>query len=71
MTFACLDESSKKRCLYILLTYHLKAHTISHKLVSKVFAQKKGGKSYDSSNMCSNFGQILVVSDVVSSQACT
>ena len=23
-------------------------HTISNKLVSKVFAQKKGGKSYDS-----------------------
>ena len=39
-----------------LLTYHLKAHTISNKLVSKVFAQKKGGESYDSSNMCSNFG---------------
>ena len=30
--------------------------TISNKLVSKVFAQKKGKKSYDSSNMCSNFG---------------
>ena len=29
-------------------TYHFKAHTISNKLVSKVFAQKKGGKSYDS-----------------------
>ena len=38
-------------------TYHLKAHTISNKLVSKVFAQKKGGgESYDSSNMWSNFG---------------
>ena len=35
--------------------YHFKAHTISNKLVSKVSAQKKGGKSYDSSNMCSNF----------------
>ena len=32
-------------------TYHLKAHTISNKLVSKVFAQKKGGKSYDNSNI--------------------
>ena len=31
-----------------LFTYHLKAHTISNKLVSKVFAQKKGGESYDS-----------------------
>ena len=28
--------------------YHLKAHTISNKLVLKVFALKKGGKSYDS-----------------------
>ena len=28
--------------------YHLKAHTISNKLVSKVSAQKKGEKSYDS-----------------------
>ena len=37
-------------------TYHFKAHTISNKLVSKVFAQKKGGKGYDSSNMCSDFG---------------
>ena len=45
---ACLDISSKKRCLYRLFTYHLKAHTISNKLVSKVFAQKKGEKSYDS-----------------------
>ena len=66
MTIACLDVSSKKRCLYRHFTYHLKAHTISNKLVSNIFAQKKGGKSYDSSNMCSNFGQILVVSDVVS-----
>ena len=46
-----------------LFTYHLKAHTISNKLVSKVFAQKKrggggGGGSYDSSNMCSNFGLV-------------
>ena len=31
------------------------SHTISNKLVSKVFAQKKGEKSYDSSNMCSDF----------------
>ena len=55
MTLACLDISSKKRCLLRLFTYHFKAHTISNKLVSKVFAQKKGEKSYDSSNMCSNF----------------
>ena len=57
----CLDLSSKKRCLLRLFTYHLKAHTISNKVVLKVFAQKKGGKSYDSSNMCSNFGQISVL----------
>ena len=48
MTLACLDISSKKRCLYRLFIYHFKAHTISNKLVSKVFAQKKGEKSYDS-----------------------
>ena len=29
-------------------TYHLKAHTISNKLISKVFAQKGVEKSYDS-----------------------
>ena len=29
-------------------TYHLKAHTISNKLVIKVSAQKKVGESYDS-----------------------
>ena len=45
---ACLDISSKKRCLQDLFTYHLKAHTISNKLVSKVFALKNGKKSYDS-----------------------
>ena len=53
VTLACLAISSKKRCLYRLFTYHLKAHTISNKLVSKVSAQKKGrggggGGSYDS-----------------------
>ncbi len=37
-------------------TFYISSHTISNKLVSKVFAQKKGEKSYDSSNMCSNFG---------------
>ena len=42
------DVSSKKRCLYRHLTYHLKAHTISNKLVTKVSAQKKWGESYDS-----------------------
>ena len=41
----------------IFFTYHLKAHTLSNKLVSIVFAQKKGGTSYDSSNMCSDFGR--------------
>ena len=30
-----------------ILHGHLKAHTISNKLVSKVSAQKKGEKSYD------------------------
>ena len=29
-------------------TYHLKAHKISNKPVSKVSAQNKGGESYDS-----------------------
>ena len=48
VTLAFLDISSKKRCLYRLFIYHFKAHTISNKLVSKVFAQKKGGKSYGS-----------------------
>ena len=48
MTLACLDISSKKRCLYRLFIYHFKAHTISNKLVLKISAQKKGGKSYDS-----------------------
>ena len=51
-------------CMYLLrkgayrafLHIILKGYTISNKLVSKVFAQKKGEKSYDSSNMCSNFG---------------
>ena len=43
------------------ISHHLKAHTISNKLVSKVSAQKKGGKSYDSSNMCSNFGGKWIV----------
>ena len=35
-------------------TYHLKAHTISNKLVSKVSAQKK--EVMTATNMCSNFG---------------
>ena len=55
MTLACLDISSKKRCLYRLFIYHFKAHTISNKLVSKVFAQKKGEKVMTATNMCSNF----------------
>ena len=62
MTLACLDISSKKSCLYRLFIYHFKAHTISNKLVLKISAQKKGKKSYDSSNMCSNF---FVVSGIV------
>ena len=33
VTLACLDISSKKKCLYRLLIYHFKAHTISNKLV--------------------------------------
>ena len=37
-----LDVSSKKR-YQRHFTYHLKAHTISNKLVSKVSAEKKGG----------------------------
>ena len=56
MILACLDISSKKRCLERLFTYHLKAHTISNKLVSKVFAQKKGEKSYDSYKYVFKFG---------------
>ncbi len=55
VTLACLDISSKKRCLLRLFIYHFKAHTISNKLVSKISAQKKGKKSYDSSNKCYNF----------------
>ena len=38
-----------------LFIYHFKAHTISNKLVSKVSAQKKGEKSYDSYKYVSNF----------------
>ena len=56
MTLASLDVSSKKRWLYRHFTYHLKAHTISNKLVSKVSVQKKGGKVMTATNMCSNFG---------------
>ena len=33
VTLACLDISSKKKCLYRLFIYHFKAHTISNKLV--------------------------------------
>ncbi len=54
MTLAFLDISSKKRCLLRLFTYHFKAHTISNKLVSKVFAQKNGEKGMTATNMCSN-----------------
>ncbi len=41
---------------------HIIAHTISNKLVSKVFAQKKGGgESYDSYKFCSDFGGFTCV----------
>ena len=43
--FGCIF---KEKVLIKTFTYHLKAHTISNKLVSKVSAQKKGEKSYDS-----------------------
>ena len=61
MTLASLDVSSKKRCLSRLFTYHLKAHTISNKLVSKVFAQKKGKKVVMTAQICV---EISVVSGV-------
>ena len=52
-----LHVSSKKRCQWRLFTYHLKAHAISNKLVSKVSTQKKGGgEVMTATNMCSNFG---------------
>ena len=54
MTLACLNISSKKKCLKRLFTYHLKAHKISNKLVIKVSAQKKGEKVMTATNMCSN-----------------
>ena len=38
------------------ISHHLKAHTISNKLVIKVSAQKKGGGVMTATNMCSNFG---------------
>ena len=56
VTLACLAISSKKKCLQRLFTYHLKAHTISNKLVIEVSAQKKRGKVMTATNMCSNFG---------------
>ena len=33
------------------ISHIIKAHTISNKLISKLSAQKKGGKSYDATNM--------------------
>ena len=56
---------------YTDITYHLKAHTISNKLVSKVSAQKKGGGgggggSYDSLKCV----QISVFSGVVPPSHC-
>ena len=44
------------------ISHHLKAHTISNKLVIKVSAQKKGGGGggrggvMTATNVCSNFG---------------
>ena len=61
VTLSFLNISSKKRSLKRYFTYHLKAHTISNKMVSKVSAQKKGGKSYD----CYKCVQISVVSGSV------
>ena len=43
----CLPQIRKCHFLRLFI-YHFKAHTISNKLVSKVFAQKKGRESYDS-----------------------
>ena len=45
----------------IFFTYHLKAHTISNKLVSKVLHRRKGEKVMIATNMCSNFGGSGVV----------
>ena len=57
MTLACLDISSKKRCLLRLFTYDLKAHTISNKILSNVFAtDEKEKKVMTATNTCSNFG---------------
>ena len=61
VTLACLDISSKKRCLSTLFTYHLKAHTISNKLVIKVSAQKKGRKKLWQLQICV---QISVVNGI-------
>ena len=47
-------------------TFHI-AHTISNKLVIKVSAKKKGGKSYDSYKLCV---QISEVSGVVPPLMC-
>ena len=38
----------------IFFTYHLKAHTISNKLVSKVFVQSKGEKVMSSQKCVQN-----------------
>ena len=55
MTLACLDISSKKRCLWRLFTYHLKAHTISNKLVSNV------GNSHISTGMANKTSNLVCV----------
>ena len=56
MTLAFLAVSSKTRCLERDFRYHVKANTISNKLLLKVSVQNKGGESCNATNMCSNFG---------------
>ena len=57
VALACLDISSKKRCQWRFFTYHLKAHIISNKLVSKVFVQNKGEKVM-SSQKCVQISEV-------------
>ena len=55
MTLVFLDISLRKGAYRDFFIYHLKAHTISNKLVSKLFAQKKGKNVMTATNMFSNF----------------
>ena len=48
MILTFLHVANKKRCIFRLFTYHLKAHTINNKLLSKLSAPKSGKKTYDS-----------------------